>query len=397
MYTKIHYVSINKNSLSNTSTVTIFIFSGLRLPYRLAVRLLRSRNMSAQTIALKSSGRCLSSTTTNAAFHKIRSIGWVAAGLAGVGSVLPSWLLSLEGTDATTTRRYVMGLFCLAIVQLTLSRMILIATSSRSSRRSYVVLSALGVTAYAAGTLLAPIVRNTAWLMPLGSVAMLSCIVLNWLQPVSSWSGQERRILSGLMLAGIALDGSLVLASLMPTSVWANYLGPADALRFRLLALARVAAMTLPALALLHQETARRHVFSTPSTCWSCLGLHAGAILMPSVLCLAAVIHSAWKYLLPVPALMIFFGVCGAAGMARPLGFRAEQSGWFLIALSMSVGLLMGLYAFDGPLPSPALVGAYGDVVRTIARQSHGLAITAGILIVFLARQRRTDITGGHS
>ena len=108
-------------------------------------------------------------------------------------------------------------------------------------------------------------------------------------------------------------------------------------------------------------------------------------------------IDPAWKYLLPVPALMIFFGVCGAAGRARRQGFRSEYSGWVLMALSMGLGLLMGLYAFDGPLPSPAFVGAYGDAVRSLARQAHGLAIVAGILLVFLARRRRAHISGGHS
>jgi len=203
--------------------------------------------------------------------------------------------------------------------------------------------------------MLAPFAQSAAWLMPLGSLAILTCIGLIWMEPVTGWNRQERRMLAALMFAGVALDGLLVAASLMPASAWATYLGPQDALRFRLLALARVAAMTLPALALLHQEAARRQVLSAPSTCWSCLGLHAGAILMPSVLWLAAVIHPAWKYLLPVPAMMIFFGVCGAAGVARRHGSQAEQSGWVLIAFSMGLGLLMGLYAFDGPLPASCL------------------------------------------
>jgi hypothetical protein len=203
------------------------------------------------------------------------------------------------------------------------------------------------------------------------------------------------------MFAGVALDGAMALASLAPQSAWALYLGPANALRFRLLALARVAAMTLPALALLHQEASRRQVLETPSTCWSCLGLHAGAVLMPSVLWLAAAVDVTWKYLLPVPALMIFFGACGAVGQARRLssglGSRLELGGWVLIAGSMGIGLLMGLYAFDGPLPAPTFIGAYGEVVRSFVRQAHGSVIVVGILLVFLARQRRTHLSGGHS
>ena len=259
-----------------------------------------------------------------------------------------------------------------------------------------VCLLSIGTTTYASGVLLASFASPT-WLLPAGTLALLTGIGLVWRMPVTDWNGHERRILGALLFAGVALDGALVLAALTPETAWTLYLGPPDGLRFRLLALARVAAMTLPALALLYQQAARRRVLASPAICWVCLALHAGAFLMPAVLVLAAVMHPSWKYLLPIPAFLVFVGVCGAARFARRRGRVLEHFGWLLMGSSMALGLAMGLYAFDGPLPSPGWVGAYGETVRTVLRQTHGLAIVAGMLLIFFAHDRRTQVQGDHS
>ena len=318
----------------------------------------------------------------------VRAAGWLTVGLAAVASVMP-WGVGVVGTAGVgTEQRLTSALFCMAIVQLAMSRLI-----PQTNRRVAWLLST-GALSYAAGVLLGS--SGAAWLMAVGTVAVLSGTALVWLEPVTDWNGHERRILGGLLFAGVALDGVLALGTLRPESAVGLYMGPAEGLRFRLLALARVAAMTLPALTLLYQQAARQRVLSASSICWVCLALHGGAVLMPGVLVLAAVVEPLWKYLLPVPALLIFVGVCGAAQLARRRGLRLEQLGWVLMALSMAVGLAMGLYAFDGPLPSPGWVGKYGDVVRSSLRQTHGLAIVAGILLVFLARDRPARSRGGH-
>ena len=54
-------------------------------------------------------------------------------------------------------------------------------------------------------------------------------------------------------------------------------------------------------------------------------------------------------------------GVLLAGWLARRQASRLEQLGWLLIFLSMNVGLLVGLYAFDGPLPTPEFAGEYMD------------------------------------
>lgn len=347
----------------------------------MADRLLTNVVVTAPSIEQAFPGRSLPLSRAKFAAPTLRLAGWFTAALAIGAAVLPRTL-----SFAVT------GLFCLAIVDLTMSRMTLRSGVAAGAAR---LLSA-GSLIYAGGVLFAS-VSVAGWLMPLGTLGVLLGLALACGKPAGGWNGPERQVLAGLMFAGVALDGAMTLANLAPLSAWAMYLGPAEALRFRLLALARVAAMTLPALALLHQQAVRRRVLAAPGTCWSGLGLHAGAVLMPSVLALAALLDAAWKYLLPVPALMIFLGACSATRLARRPGSRLEYSAWVLIAGSMGLGLLMGLYAFDGPLPAPDFLGAYGAAVRSFVRQAHGFAIVAGILLVFLARRRQTHFPGGHS
>jgi hypothetical protein len=46
------------------------------------------------------------------------------------------------------------------------------------------------------------------------------------------------------------------------------------------------------------------------------------------------------------------------------------------------------VYAFDGPLRSPAFMGAYGDFPRRLARMAHADAIMLGLACLFAARER---------
>ena len=94
------------------------------------------------------------------------------------------WLLALDKTGAAAGQRHVMGLFCLAIVHLTLSRIIHPAMS-----RVRTGLLSFGVCAYGAGALLAMISREAGWLMPLGTVAVLAGVGLVWREPVVTWNG----------------------------------------------------------------------------------------------------------------------------------------------------------------------------------------------------------------
>ena len=53
----------------------------------------------------------------------------------------------------------------------------------------------------------------------------------------------------------------------------------------------------------------------------------------------------------------------------------------------MSIGLLVGMYAFDGPLPAPAFVGDYLDFPRRLSRLGHAYGIVFGLLAILVARK----------
>ena len=89
--------------------------------------------------------------------------------------------------------------------------------------------------------------------------------------------------------------------------------------------------------------------------------------------------------MLPSTAVLIgvFLGLMFALRHASPL----ERWGWALIAGSTSVGMLMGLYAFDGPLRTPEFLGEYNQMPRRLSRLAHSYSIVLGVLAIFLARE----------
>jgi hypothetical protein len=64
-----------------------------------------------------------------------------------------------------------------------------------------------------------------------------------------------------------------------------------------------------------------------------------------------------------------------------------RATGWASIAVGIGVGLIMGMWSFDGPLPVPQWLGEYGDTSRRLARLGHIAFIGLGILNILLARE----------
>jgi hypothetical protein len=172
-------------------------------------------------------------------------------------------------------------------------------------------------------------------------------------------------------------------------------LGPPDGLRLRLLRLAQVACIALPLLTLLYRGLMARVPLDIPLPRWGFRAMLGGMIGMPSLLAAAAVTRVEFKYLLQFPAVAMFAGTLCGAWLARRYARPVEHWGWVLIALSMAAGLLMGLYAFDGPLPSPAFIGDYNDPVRRVIRQAHTSTIVAGFISILISRGRAT--IGGYA
>lgn len=61
--------------------------------------------------------------------------------------------------------------------------------------------------------------------------------------------------------------------------------------------------------------------------------------------------------------------------------------GWASLAAGVATGLVMGLWSFDGPLPSPAWLGEYSETPRRLARLGHIAFFGLGILNILLARE----------
>jgi hypothetical protein len=68
--------------------------------------------------------------------------------------------------------------------------------------------------------------------------------------------------------------------------------------------------------------------------------------------------------------------------------------GWASLAIGVATGLVMGLWSFDGPLPTPAWLGEYGETSRRLARLGHIAFIGLGILNILLARELAMSALG---
>jgi hypothetical protein len=141
----------------------------------------------------------------------------------------------------------------------------------------------------------------------------------------------------------------------------------------------------LSVLALLYRDLETHAIGRWPR--WGRIALLAGAAGMPLTLAVAAFTAVEVKYLLGLPAQATFWGTLAGAWLAYRAGRPLEVWGWCLIAASMQVGLLMGLYAFDGPVPAPSYLGEYNDFPRRLSRLGHAYAIVLGMLSIFLSRE----------
>ena len=73
--------------------------------------------------------------------------------------------------------------------------------------------------------------------------------------------------------------------------------------------------------------------------------------------------------------------------MERTRRFSNREVAWWSLALGAASGLLLGLWSFDGPLPTPAFLGAYDDTARRLARLGHIAFFGLGFINLFVARE----------
>lgn len=61
--------------------------------------------------------------------------------------------------------------------------------------------------------------------------------------------------------------------------------------------------------------------------------------------------------------------------------------GWCCCTFGVAIGLVLGLWSFDGPVPAPALLADYGATPRRLVRLAHIAWIALGMLNVLFARE----------
>lgn len=59
--------------------------------------------------------------------------------------------------------------------------------------------------------------------------------------------------------------------------------------------------------------------------------------------------------------------------------------GWWSLAVGIAVGLVIGLWSFDGPVATPTWIGGYADTSRRLLRLGHIAFIGLGLLSIVLA------------
>jgi hypothetical protein len=156
-----------------------------------------------------------------------------------------------------------------------------------------------------------------------------------------------------------------------------------------------VASIALPLLVLLLRDDAAEEVQDrTPLRNPVTIGMLVGCLGMPAVLVLASLIDHRLKFLLPIPALGVTAAVVVNLFAARNRP-RLERWGLTWIAISMTLGLVIGLWAFAGPLTAPPTQEAYNGFERRLVRLGHAYTIVLGLMAIAAARSGWSRGTAG--
>ena len=73
---------------------------------------------------------------------------------------------------------------------------------------------------------------------------------------------------------------------------------------------------------------------------------------------------------------------------------RNRMVGWSSLATGVGVGLIMGLWSFDGPVPPPAWIGDYTDTSRRLIRLGHIAFIGLGLIDILMERELARSALG---
>jgi hypothetical protein len=320
-----------------------------------------------------------------------RTLAWLFLLCGFVWAVaLDPWSLSerdpqaLVGSPRMASRHAQAVVLAMGFFQLAILAALEPARIPAGSRWRNLHLVGIGTLLYVCGYLLEALGVEGGWVIFIGAVTNLVALLFLARQAFLHEAPIETRAILCLFCFGMFIDALMGLFAADAPHFVPAYIGREDEVRQRMLRLARVAVTALSLTTLLATTLFRR---ATPALArWGRSLMLTGTLGMPVILSAACFFEVRLKYLLPVPALSMTAGVLLAYWLARRTASRIEQFGWLLIFLSMNFGLLIGLYAFDGPLAAPGFVGEYNDFVRRLTRLGHAYCIVFGLLALLAGR-----------
>ena len=333
-----------------------------------------------------------------------RKLGWGLLLLGfGMTAILDPWLFAATsaaefGGSARPEVRHSQGVvLAMALLQIAMAHLLAAEAFSARLQQRAALLTIVGAIFYAGGYLLALFWPLLAWLVVPGSLLNLSAFAaLISSRPTGEFCRPIRFVLP-VVCFGMGLDLLTATLQFLPQEWVAENFGAGDQVRLRMLRLARVAAIALSVLTLLYFGLLSRSQAGTKV--YRCGGglVVAGAIGMPAILAAACFLWVEIKYSLPLPATAVTCGVILGLALALRHARPLEQCGWLMIAGSIMVGLLIGLFAFDGPLRPPSFLGNYNDWPRRLTRIGHSYSIVLGIVAILISREHERASACGAS
>lgn len=324
-----------------------------------------------------------------------RTIGWSML-IIGMGlmALYEPWIFSLTDTwslemnEVLQLRHWQGVLLTMGLLQLAVGYILTKEVFAVNFRVVASVLTGLGSIAYAGGHVAIFLLAFGESFVFIGSLFNLIAFALASQMEIGGSEAKQIRILLYVLSMGMALDLVSGLVMLYPDIFQPEWLGGQSGVRLRMLRLARVAAIALPVLTLLFFDLTYRLKIKTRLAKWGNWCLIGGAVLMPLTLAVSCFTLISLKYFLVVPATAVCLGTWVGCHIVFRHGSLLERFGWIVIALSLLMGMLMGMYAFDGPLPVPSGIDNYQDLTRRLMRMGHATAIMYGMLALFFAERR---------
>ena len=321
-------------------------------------------------------------------------LGWtlLILGMAVV-AILDPWIFSEQDSTRllNSTRmqlRHAQGVvLAMALLQLAVGYVLTTQAFQPRFNVQSSILTGIGAIFYAGGYTLIVWHPVGKWLVLFGCLMNLTAFLKTLRIKISGSGTRHMQIILPILCFGMFLDLLTSLFILYPNLFSLNWLGNEDEVRLRMLRLARVAVIALTVLTLLYFDLATRTKVLSPTVTWGHRGLLGGTVGMPLVLALACFTATAVKYLLPIPATLVCLGAVAGLNLAWKHGSRLECLGWSIITSSLFAGMIIGMYAFDGPLPAPTTMEHYQNLPRRLLRIGHAYAIVLGILTLFLAER----------